>query len=113
MNMNPIAAFEIPEELGKELSKAMIVRDVRTNMVASVIGKPWYSEMEASLVEAEQDLNRLKAIVTRDYVPEEYADSRYQWNYPGFETSGTTVYIMDTTEPHTCGCGGCHCNHQE
>ena len=113
MYLGPVTTFDIPEELGKQLTKAMTLRDIRSNMLTAAIGNPGYLEMESLLVEAEQDLNRLKTIVTRDYVPAEYANERYQWNYPGFEASGTTVYIMDTQEPNACGCNHCNCNHQE
>ena len=88
-----IDTFEIPEDIAKELSSLLAKQSIRERLLVSVIGKPEYETLEASLIPIVEKIDSFKNMITLKYVPEKYRSDRFIWNYPGWEVSGTSVQI--------------------
>lgn len=92
-----IATFDIPEELAKELSELLTKQSIRQNMLKEIlISNPSkYEEVESLLLPVTTRIETIKAKITTEYVPDEYCDEKYMWNYDGYDISGTSVSIFE------------------
>ena len=97
-NMKTLATtFEIPTELANELSELLIKEEVLQTSIDHLFsqGDENWTEVMDKLTRVKQRINSIKNKITNDFVPDQYKDPRYVWNYEG---SGNTFQIYDTEE---------------
>ena len=86
--------FQIPEELAEHLSNLLVTQSIRERLLATLVGKPEYEQVEQSLIALITEIDRLKNQITTEYVPPEYRSEEYQWNYDGYGISGNVISIL-------------------
>ena len=52
-----------------------------------------YDLAEAKLIPIVSEIEAIKIKITEDYIPEEYRDSKYNWNYNGWEIDKNKVEV--------------------
>lgn len=94
MKNEVLQTFTIPEELAERLSNLLVTQSIRERLLASLVGKPEYEQVEQSLIALITEIDKLKNQITTDYVPPEYRSEEYQWNYDGYGISGNVISIL-------------------
>lgn len=95
MRADQIDTFEIPEEIGKELTNLLTTQVIREKLMTQVINEPdKYESLEKGLIPVIQRIDVLRNTITNDYVPEVYRSDKYSWNYDGYEIDGMLVSIV-------------------
>lgn len=94
MKNEVLQTFTIPEELAQRLSNLLVTQTIRERLLATLIGKPEYEQVEQSLIDLITEIDKLKNQITTEYVPPEYRSEEYQWNYDGYGISGNVVSIL-------------------
>lgn len=95
MAMRVVDHFTIPDEIAHRLSDLLIKQSIRQNMLMNVINEPAkFEQMEELLMPIQAELNAIKRQITVKYVPEQYNDEKYSWNYDGWEISQNVVQIL-------------------
>ena len=91
-----VGSFEIPEEISKELSELLIKQSIRMDMLANVIDDPAkYETIEKMLIPVRSRIEALKQKITEEFVPSQFNDAKYVWNYDGYEVAKNTVNIYE------------------
>ena len=94
---SPVAEFEIPEILAKELSHALtqltIRQDVARNIFRNGGTEDYNSYEEEVLMPIYKTIETYQQQITTEWVPVEYRDSTYSWNYSGWNVSGCKCQI--------------------
>lgn len=87
--------FEIPEELATELSDLLTRQTIRERLLSANTGDPVkFKELEDMLVPITSKIEAIKMRITSEFVPEQYRDERYSWNYDGWEVAKNTVQVL-------------------
>lgn len=94
MKNEVLQTFTIPEELAEHLSNLLVTQSIRERLLASLVGKPEYEQVEQSLIALITEIDKLKNQITTEYVPPEYRSEEYQWNYDGYGISGNVISIL-------------------
>lgn len=90
-----ISTFEIPEELAQELSKLLTTQSIRERVLVSLANEPEkYVEFEEQLIPIVQRIEHIKFIITSEYVPAEYSNENYMWNYDGWEINKNIIQVL-------------------
>lgn len=90
------ASFQIPEELGKELSDLVVRQSIYENaMVKLIADNNPCDEVEKTLMSIVKKIEIIKSKITNEYVPNEYRSERFMWNYDGYHLTGTEVKIYE------------------
>ena len=90
--------FDIPVELAKRLSEVMCVRNIRMQLLQTIIGTPQYETVEKSLIPLEQEFEAIKLRITKEFVPDKYKSSpEYIWNYSGWYVTENRAEIIQET----------------
>ena len=91
-----VGKFVIPDDVAKELSELLTKQTIREHLLSTVImDKEKYDEVEKQLIPIMQKIDALKNKVTTQYVPAEFNDEKYMWNYDGYEVSGNTLQVYE------------------
>lgn len=92
-----VATFEVPVELAEELSTLLIKEEVLQTSIDHLFsqGDENWTEVMDELTKVKSRINALKNKVTSDFVPDQYKDPRYVWNYEG---TGLIFQIYNTEE---------------
>lgn len=88
-----LQTFTIPDELAQRLSNLLVTQTIRERLLATLVGKPEYEQVEQSLADLITEIDKLKNQITTEYVPPEYRSEEYQWNYDGYGISGNVLFI--------------------
>lgn len=90
-----VTNFDIPEDVAKRLSDLLVKQNIREKICAQVASTnpAAYEETEKLLIPIVTEVEALKATITKEYVPDEYASSAYMWNYDGYAIAGTNVSV--------------------
>lgn len=92
-----IGQFTIPEELAKELSDLLTKQTIREKLLLQVIDDPVkYDQVESLLLPIVSKIEAIKIKITNEFVPDEYRNPLYTWNYDGWEVAGSTVHVYTT-----------------
>lgn len=87
--------FEIPEELATELSDLLTRQTIRERLLSANTGDPVkFKELEDMLVPITSKIEAIKMKITSEFVPEQYRDEKYSWNYDGWEVAKNTVQVL-------------------
>jgi hypothetical protein len=90
-----VGHFEIPEELAKELSENLVRQTIKERLLLQLLDEPEkYIKVENDLVPITAKIEAIKMMITKKYVPNEYNEARFIWNYNGFEVDGNQVEII-------------------
>ena len=92
---NLVTTFEVPTELAQELSELLIKEDILQTSIDHLFsqGDEKWTEVMEQLTKVKSRINTLKNKVTNDFVPDQYRDQKYVWNYEG---EGITFQIYKT-----------------
>lgn len=91
-----VGNFEIPEELAKELSELLIKQSIRMDMLLNVVNDPVkYETIEKMLMPVTAKIEAIKIQITNEFVPSQYNDSKYIWNYDGWEVAKNVVNVFE------------------
>ena len=92
-----VDSFKIPEELAKELSDLLTKQTVRERLLLQLVDEPAkYEAMEKMILPVISKIEAIKIRITREYVPTQYNDPKYSWNYNSWEVAQNNVEIMTT-----------------
>lgn len=92
-----VGTFEIPDEIAKELSELIAIQSIRQTLLVSVMDdESKYENVEKSLIPVVQKIDAIKSKITNEYVPEQFNDTKYLWNYDGYEVSANIVQVYET-----------------
>lgn len=93
--MTVIGTFTIPEDIAKRLTELMATQVINDRILASVADQPEkYDTVILSQVKIQREFDQLKYRITEEYVPDEYRDQKYSWNYNGYDVAQNTVEIV-------------------
>lgn len=91
-----VGKFVIPDDVAKELSELLTKQTIREHLLSSlVMDKEKYEEVEKQLIPVMQKVDALKNKITTQYVPSEFNDEKFMWNYDGYEVSGNTLQVYE------------------
>ena len=92
-----VSTFEIPDELAKRLSDLLVQQSIREKVLANYIDDPAkYEQAESLLIPIVAEVESIKNMITREYVPVGYRSDEYMWNYDGYEIDGNRVQILSS-----------------
>jgi hypothetical protein len=94
MGNNVISDFEIPNELARNLSDLLTTQSVRQNIASTLVGTDKYDMAEKKLIEVTKEVDALKNKITNEYVPKEFRDEAYVWNYNGYDIAKNKIDIL-------------------
>lgn len=93
---NVVGSFEIPEDVAKRLSYLLTKKAIREQVLVSLVDdKAKFESVEDTLIPIVNEVDKLKAKITSEYVPDKYNDERYQWSYNGYEIDGNKVEVYE------------------
>lgn len=93
--MTVIDTFTIPDDIAKRLTELMATQVINDRILASVANQPdKYDALILSQVKIQREFDQLKYRITEEYVPDEYRDQKYSWNYNGYDVAQNTVEIV-------------------
>ena len=93
--MNVIDTFEIPEELGRELTELLAKQVINDRILSSVADQPEkYQTVMNAQIGIQRNIDRIKWVITEEYVPDEYRSDRHSWNYNGYDIAANKVDII-------------------
>ena len=96
MEQKVIDYFEIPDELAKELSELLTKQTIREKLLLQLVDQPdKYEDAEKLLIPITARIEAIKVKITKEYIPEKYASSKYMWNYDGYEVDQNKVQIIN------------------
>ena len=88
--------FEIPEEIAKELSDLLARQTIKEHLLANLVSdREKFDDVEAQLIPIIQKIDAIKSKITIEYVPDEYKNERYSWNFDGYEVSKNVLQIYE------------------
>lgn len=90
-----VATFQIPDELAKRLSDLLVTQSIRERVLANLVGKPEYDQMENKLIAIVNEIDAIKNKITMEYVPDEYRSERFTWTYEGYGISQNNISIIE------------------
>lgn len=94
--MNVIDRFEIPEELGLELTELLAKQVINDRILSSVADQPEkYQTVMNAQIDIQRNIDRIKWLITEQYVPDCYSSDRYSWNYNGYDIAANKVEIIE------------------
>lgn len=93
-----VGNFEIPDTIAHELSDLLIKQTIREKMLYQAIENKntgMYDELEKMLIPVTERIEALKIKITNEYVPSEFNDEKFVWNYDGYEVAKNVVNIYE------------------
>lgn len=95
-----VGHFDIPEEIAKELSELLTKQMIREKLLRQIITEDpsKYEEAEKVLIPVAAKVEAIKMRITNEFVPEQYRNPIYIWNYNGYEVDGCSVEVIQMIE---------------
>lgn len=91
-----VGKFTIPTELAKELSDLLAKQMIREHVLQNVINdREKFEEIEAQLIPVVQKIDAIKAKITSEYVPAEFCNEKYTWNFDGYEVAENELHVYE------------------
>ena len=83
--MERVTTFEVPEHLAKRLSDLLIKERIRKQLLFDAVNdSAKFDELENLLIIVTSEIDKIKYDITTLYVPNEYRNEKYMWDYNGF-----------------------------